>query len=784
MYVPATAASDRRLLGVFPSKPIKVISKPSKKRQSSRNSELGVNHGSTISLFHRLRSQTVSTRYLCVSGAPTWFKGSDGNPFLNTDANTHIPNQGDSPSCFVAKTSSWDPFIVYLVDPHMKATGLSGTPSNSTKEQQKFTPSAPMSSVGETSDSGGSSARNSAGTSIGVDGKPGIGGKMNSSSNQGRPSHYPVPPVNALPFAQGNTPIHYNQPVVLQCLNTAVVSPVMVIRKTDRGTTVVGSGQPMLPFGPSGPPPGEMYGEPVSQLHKVAFEILEDQPSFGASASDNGSTASAVNGPGISGHFLGCLNEDVGLRKPLGPRQWVQTSASSAAGGGVTVNPLINNSRPATPTTPITPMTAQMFSSVGSSGVGNMATNPVDFKADPSLSPTAIMAVYGPAAGATGSNVGFYGGNMNPLGSYPYNLPPDSNSNIAPNSSKPPVKNDSQDGSDSGGGKIKRPRRVSSSVLVPQRTGVPVATSSVLAKNRRRGQSLSVIGLQNQIQAQQQQQSLQQQEQHMQLQHLQQQQHHQSPHQNMYHRPSMTGTSSSSSSISSMAGQLPGNVGSADQTLRRTSSFAQSDTSSLSGVVAVNNVSGANTNHWTVDVHDSDVWTIVGVDIARHTFYLPPKLVNGTRPKANGVDASIAHLVTMPAPAQPITPIPILHKCTGNPTGPGGMISSNGGNSLAAATVAQKIANGVQHEQMMGGGSSGVVTLIGENFTHNLFIFFGDWRSNQVSIPNPNTIICSAPPILDDFGLPRDQVPITLVRSDGVIFPTDCIWNRSSSSPC
>ncbi|KAI9267252.1 hypothetical protein EDC94DRAFT_602740 [Helicostylum pulchrum] len=252
-------------LGTFASKGIKVISKPSKKRQSVKNMELCIHHGTTISLFNRIRSQTVSTKYLGVSTAED--KNNGGG------------------TCFVARTGSWDPFVIWIVD-----------------------------------------------TSRSPDTPP-----LNTRNHHPDNPHFPAPPAIALHTTTGQQPIalHYNQAVVLQCVSTGLVSPVMVIRKVDKGSMIMGGNRLGDLSGATGGECGdEALGDPVSQLHKIAFQIVQD-PSIAHNNKANfqphpimalnqlntselmlPQTSQAVT-------YLACLNDVVGMHKTTTERSFV-----------------------------------------------------------------------------------------------------------------------------------------------------------------------------------------------------------------------------------------------------------------------------------------------------------------------------------------------------------------------------------------------------------------------------------------------------------------------------
>lgn len=218
--------------------------------------------------------------------------GQQGGNSNTTNTPTASSSDG---TCFIARTASWDPFVIWIVDTNWVT---------STEQVQ-------------------------------ADVDEYIGPSCAQSLRNDVP--YPPPPAIAAKNKTGQPlAVHYNQHIVLQCLTTGLVSPVMIIRKVDRAATVVGGANTdNYPHAADDPQHGgggeygdEILGDPVSQLHKVALQIVQDpasRPPHNPSAHQyNGSMLprTSNNGPAT---YLACLNDMVGMhrsvheRKPIRP---------------------------------------------------------------------------------------------------------------------------------------------------------------------------------------------------------------------------------------------------------------------------------------------------------------------------------------------------------------------------------------------------------------------------------------------------------------------------------
>ncbi|KAL8279536.1 hypothetical protein RQP46_008098 [Phenoliferia psychrophenolica] len=264
VVAPGPGPKESRLIGTFPGKPMHIISKPSKGKLTETSKTCLV-HGDLVSLYNRIKSQTASTRFLGVSGNHSSFPTMDWRSMTGGQARPFAPKDAHA-TTFVARTGRWDAFVIYAVDLNLPTLDPDMVPA-----------AAPF---------------------------PG----------------YPRPPVNAIPFDPAKEKkIYYNMPIVLQCLSTAVVSPIMIIRKVENRTAIGGgsttgySNAPGLPCAP-----GERLGEAVAQFRPMALEIYTDPTKLhpGDRSSDN--------------TFLACLGDAIGINQSRESRQYFNPIGSSS----------------------------------------------------------------------------------------------------------------------------------------------------------------------------------------------------------------------------------------------------------------------------------------------------------------------------------------------------------------------------------------------------------------------------------------------------------------------
>lgn len=261
-----------------------------------------ITHGSIVSLFHRQRAQASTTKHLCVARtrAEARFKTDDS---ISPEDLESLPDNS-----FVASSQSWDPFVIYMVDPSKAANPPSGT---STGTRGLLEPMPGLTNANH--------------------------GAMQTPTIGGHP--LPPAPANALPvsFFSATQPILYNCPIVLQCLVTGLISPTMVIRRVEKGTKLFGGFVTVQDETQASETvqsvsqgvTDEPSDSPVLQLHKIALETYQPSVDEGNSTNLNpsglttaSSSAQRRGPPNASGVFLTCTKERVEVRGLEDERTW------------------------------------------------------------------------------------------------------------------------------------------------------------------------------------------------------------------------------------------------------------------------------------------------------------------------------------------------------------------------------------------------------------------------------------------------------------------------------
>ncbi|EEB89980.1 hypothetical protein MPER_11872 [Moniliophthora perniciosa FA553] len=185
-----------------------------------------------------------------------------------------------------------------------------------------------------------------------------------------------------------------------------------------------------------------------------------------------------------------------------------------------------------------------------------------------------------------------------------------------------------------------------------------------------------------------------------------------------------------------------GAKGSSSAKLCRFSDIRSSCSSSDSGAA-----SGA---LWQVDIGETSVWTIVGTDQIRYNFYVPPVLFDNQHAPQTG---------SFPIPSKPVTPFPGVVKYL-PPDRAAEAPKSNCASSRAV------LAKPNPHASKM-------LTVYGENFNKSdpVTVFFGSDPSPFVEVRCTEVLGCLPP----ETQLVKRR-PIILVRSDGVVFPSNTMY--------